>query len=539
MTMDDGHVSTQELIAGRYRAVEAVHREDGRTVWLGEDMEFRRPVSLIRSRLTPLQPEVTPRRTIARILRESEAMEALCPGRVATVVDAVEDDGVLWTVTERIEGTPLGEVLARGPLNHVRAARIALGILDVLEAAHRRGVTHGDLSPGQVFVREGGEVVVTGFGLIGTSVTQRVTAPSYASPEQARGSSAGPAADQWALGAMLYTMVEGRPPFRDRGSAEATLHAVDRLPLRSPANAGPLTPAVTGLLRRDALERVPEPVVRAALTRIVDDNFDEPTQEMLPPRFRAAWQVTHRAGRAWGRPAVRRSVLVGAGLVVAASSVAVLVAAGHPFGNDTSAVGAEPSRSGTPSAAGPSGAGTARATPPPRPGDTATASPSASPSAPKERAPLFRRHVAPQGFSIDLPQGWKPVTTDTAGEGTYRVTFGASGDPRTLAVTYSAGLGPDPVGVWKALEPALDGTYAGYERVGDIRAVTYQGHQGADMEWLSTVDGVRVRTFGRGFLVGDRHGYSLRWTTPAADAQSPANRQALAEFLRSFRTPTD
>ncbi|MFD1657179.1 protein kinase [Streptomyces caeni] len=537
MTMDDGQVSTQELIAGRYRAVEAVHREDGRTVWLGEDMEFQRPVSLLQSRLTPLQPEVTPRRTIARILRESEAMDALCPGLVATVVDVVEDSGVLWTVTERIEGTPLGEILARGPLNHVRAARIGLGILDVLEAAHRRGVTHGDLSPGQVFVQEGGAVVVTGFGLIGTSVTQRVTAPSYAAPEQARGSSAGPAADQWALGALLYAMVEGRPPFRDRGSAEATLRAVDRLPLRSPANAGPLAPAVTGLLRRDALERVPEPAVRASLTRIVDEDLDEPTQEMLLPRFRGAWQVAHRAGRAWSRPAVRRSVLVGAGLVVAASSVAVLVTAGRPSGNGVGASGAEPSRSGVPSPAGSPG-GTDRATPPPRPGRTATSSPSASPSTPQDPAPLFRRYVAPQGFSIDLPRGWKPVTTDTAGGGTYRVTLGASGDPRSLAVTYSAGLGPDPVAVWKSLEQALDSTYAGYERVGDIRPVTYRGHQGADMEWLSTVNGVRVHTFGRGFLVGDGHGYSLRWTTPAADAQSPANRQALAEFLRTFRPPT-
>lgn len=536
--MDDGQVSTQELIAGRYRAVQAVHREDGRTVWLGEDIQFRRPVSLIQSRLTPLQPEITPRRTIARILRESEAMHALCPGRVATVVDAVEDNGALWTVSERMEGTPLGEILARGPLNYVRAARIGLGILDVLEAAHRRGVTHGDLSPGQVFVQEGGAVVVTGFGLIGTSVTQRVTAPSYASPEQARGSSAGPAADQWALGALLYAMVEGRPPFRDRGSAEATLRAVDRLPLRSPANAGPLALAVTGLLRRDALERVPEPVVRAALTRIVDEDLAEPAQEMLPPRLRGAWRVVHRAGRVWSRPAVLRSVLVGAGLVVAASSVAVLVTAGRPPGNGVSAVGAEPSRSGAPSAPGPSGGGTGLGTQPPRSGGTATPSPSASSSAPKDQAPLFRRYVAPQGFSLNLPQGWKPVTTDTAGEGTYRVTFGASGDPRTLAVTYSAGLGPDPVAVWKALEPALDSTYAGYERVGDISAVTYQGHRGADMEWLSTVDGIRVRTFGRGFLVGGQHGYSLRWTTPATDAQSPASRQALAELLRTFRPPT-
>ncbi|MFD0502545.1 hypothetical protein ACFQ0G_05385 [Streptomyces chiangmaiensis] len=185
--MDHVQVCTRELITGRYRALKAVHDEHGRSVWIGEDEAFGRPVTLTGSRIAPVQPEVTVRRTVARILRESEAIELLCPGRVATVLDVVEDSGVLWTVTERIDGTPLGAVLAHGPLNYVRAARIGLGILDVLEAAHRRGATHGDLSPGQVFVQEGGTVVVTGFGLIGASVTQRVTAPSYASPSRPEG----------------------------------------------------------------------------------------------------------------------------------------------------------------------------------------------------------------------------------------------------------------------------------------------------------------------------------------------------------------
>lgn len=538
--MDHGQVSTRELIAGRYRTLEVVHREEGRTVWLGEDADFARPVTLTGSRLAQLRPEVTPRRTIARILRESEAMESLCPGRIATVLDVVDDNGVLWTVTERIDGTPLGEILDRGPLNHVRAARIGLGILDVLEAAHRRGVTHGDLSPGQVFVQEGGQVVVTGFGLIGSSVTQRVTAPSYASPEQARGSSAGPAADQWALGALLYAMVEGRPPVRDRGPAEATLRAVDRLPLRPPLSAGPLAPAITGLLRRDALERVPEPAVRASLVRIVNDDLDEPTQETLMPRLRGAWLVAHRTGRAWSRPAVRRSVLVGAGLVLVASSVAILVAAVGSEGSGPSAAGTEPSRSVAPSRpAAPTGHDTDGTTLPPT--TSAAPAPSTPPSSPTTGKPAttFRRYDAPEGFSIDLPQGWKPIDTLKAAEGTYRVTFGASGDPRTLAVTYSVRLGTDPVAVWRKLESSLKSTYADYTRVGDIRAVTYQGHKGADMVWLSTVDGVRVRTFGRGFLLGDGRGCSLRWTTPAADAQSTADEQALDVFLRTFRPPAE
>ncbi|MEU7969289.1 protein kinase [Streptomyces sp. NPDC049097] len=520
--MDHGQLHTQELIAGRYRALAAVHDEEGRSVWVGEDVESGRPVSLTGSRLAPVRPEDTVRRTVARILRESGAMELLCPGRVAVVLDVVEDHGVLWTVTERIGGTPLGVILARGPLDHVWAARIGLGILDVLEAAHRRGATHGDLSPGQVFVQEGGTVVVTGFGLIGASVTQRVTAPSYAAPEQARGSSAGPAADQWALGALLYAMVEGRAPVKDRGTVESTLRAVDRLPFRHPVNAGPLAPAVTGLLRRDALERVPEPAVRASLTRVLNEEPDEPTHETPLPRLRDAWPFVHRAGPAGSGPSVRRSVLVGAGLVVAAS-VALLVAAGRPDGGGTSAAGTGPSRSGVPAPpADPTGGGTDRQTPP---SSGTTGDPNVG----------FGRHVAPEGFSVSLPQGWQRIRTESAAEDTYRVTFGASGDPRTLTVTSGVRLAPDPVAVWQSLEPSLKGTYAGYARLGDIRPVIYQGHKGADMEWLSTVDGVRVHTFGRGFLVGDGRGFSLRWTTPAADAGQAVDQQALKVFLRTFR----
>lgn len=132
----------------------------------------------------------------------------------------------------------------------MRAARIGLDLLEVLEAAHGEGITHGELSPGQVFVRSQGSVVVTGFGLAGATLAPRVSAPSYASPEQARDERIGPAADLWALGAILYTMVEGRPPFRDRDRPAATLKGVDRLPLRAPVRAGPLTPTVQGCCAR-------------------------------------------------------------------------------------------------------------------------------------------------------------------------------------------------------------------------------------------------------------------------------------------------
>ncbi|MFD1275518.1 hypothetical protein ACFQ51_39770 [Streptomyces kaempferi] len=107
-------------------------------------------------------------------------------------------------------GVPLSALLAHGPVDHVRTARIGLDLLDVLGAAHQEGFTHGDLSPGHVWVEEFGGLTVGGFGLMGATDSPRVTAPSYASPEQARGEGGGPATDLWALGAIMYEMVEGR-----------------------------------------------------------------------------------------------------------------------------------------------------------------------------------------------------------------------------------------------------------------------------------------------------------------------------------------
>ncbi|MEU8590072.1 serine/threonine-protein kinase [Streptomyces sp. NPDC048664] len=549
--MDHGQGPTQELIAGRYRPLDVVHEEPGRSVRLGEDIGLGRPVSLIGSWPAPAGPDDQVGRRATRILRASEAMELHCPGRVATVLDVVDTGGVLWLVTDRIEGTPLGSVLERGPVGVVRAARLGLGIVEVLEAAHHQGTTHGDLSPGQVFVRRDGGVVLTGFGLVGASVTQRLTAPAYASPEQARGTSAGPAADQWALGALLYAMVEGRPLFKDRGPVEATLRGVERLPLRSPTSAGPLAPAITGLLRRDARERVPMAVVRASLTRIVNEEVDEGAAGTSVPRWTEAWRLAHRAGGAWRRPAVRRSVLIGGGLV-AAGCVAVLVTASGSDGGHDATAGPLPSRSGagtapaapsaptaaaptaTPSGGGATGRGASPSTTPPAP--PAPVSPSPSRGGNPDAG--FRTFVAPEGFSVDLPQGWSRIRTQKAAEGTYRITFGASGDPRTLAVTASVTSSTDPVAVWESVEPSLNSTYADYARVGDIRPVTYQGHPGADMEWLSTLDGVRSRTFGRGFLPGDGRGFSLRWTRPAAGAGSAADQQALKVILRTFRPTT-
>nr|WP_100247069.1 protein kinase [Streptomyces viridochromogenes] len=542
--MVKARVSTAELVAGRYRLVDVVQRETNRVSYYGEDMETERPCLLTQIGLPDDPCPDAGRRTTSRILRTSERMALLRPGRVATVLDAVEESGSLWIVTEWIDGTPLGELLTQqGTFHFVRAARISLELLDVLEAAHVAGITHGELSPGQVFVRDEGSVVVTGFGLAGATLAPRVAAPSYASPEQARDERIGPASDLWALGAILYTMVEGRPPYRERDRPEATLKGVDRLPLRAPMRAGPLTQAVQGLLRKDSRERLSRPVAREAFVRVLNEDPEAAPQPAPRPRLRGLYAV----GPGWGR----RAMVAGTALAVVTVAAAVLVVtSGRPDDSGPSAADTAPGPSAaTEEPTGPATSPTtspapSTASPAPEPTASPTAeatkppTPTASPSD-TALPPGFRTYRSPEGFSLALPQGWAPLRTTRASDLAYRVTFGAEDDPRTLAVTYSERVGPDPVTVWRDdVEPGL--RQAGtFRRIGEIEATTYQGYEAADMQWLSKADGTEVRTFGRGFLIGDHRGYSLRWTTPEADWADSANRQALDVFLTTFRVPED
>ncbi|GHH93497.1 serine/threonine-protein kinase [Streptomyces capillispiralis] len=525
-------VSTDRSVAGRYRLVEIVQRETHRIRWYADDGWTGRPCLATRTWLPPDAGDAV-RRAPSRVLRAAEDMSRLCPGRTATVVDSVVEDGFLWTVTAWIDGTPLDELLAeQGTFDCVRAARIALELLDVLDAGHAGGLPHGELSPGQVFVRPDGPVVVTGYGLAGATEAPRLTAPSYAAPEQARGERAGPAADLWALGAILYTMLEGRPPFRERGRPRATLKGVDRLPPRAPVRSGPLTRVVQGLLRKDPRERLTRQVVRGVLVRVLSGDPGAAPAGMPGPRLRGG----HLAGvRSAGTGPGRRAVALGTALAVVTVAVAVLGASrGLPGTGAGAAADAPPASASAPAGSGPAGDGRDE------PGDRGTAPPSAPPpSGGGGLPPGYRTVRAPEGFSVALPAGWERRDTSRVAGLAYRVTFGADGDPRTLAVTYSERVGADAVAVWRDdVEPALERS-GGYERIGGIRATTYLGHEAADMEWYATADGTRVRTFGRGFLLGGGRGFSLRWTTPADGWEEPAGREALRTFLRTFRPGTD
>ncbi|MFE1554848.1 protein kinase [Streptomyces sp. NPDC058734] len=277
------------LLAGRYRLGAVLGKGGMGTVWRAEDEVLGRTVAVKELRFGNGVDEDEKRRLITRTLREAKAIARIRSEGAVTVYDVVDEDARPWIVMELIEGPSLAEfVRENGPLTPHRAAEVGLAVLDVLRAAHRQGILHRDVKPSNVLIAASGRVVLTDFGIAQvegdpsiTSTGMLVGAPSYISPERARGQKPGPPADMWSLGGLLYAAVEGVPPY-DKGNALATLTAVMTEPVDPPQNAGaPLTEVIYGLLVKDPAMRLGEEQARTMLTAVV--NAPEPVAAPEPP----------------------------------------------------------------------------------------------------------------------------------------------------------------------------------------------------------------------------------------------------------------
>ena len=267
---------SERLLAGRYRLGGVLGRGGMGTVWRAEDETLGRTVAVKELRFPGSIDDEEKRRLITRTLREAKAIARIRNNSAVTVFDVVEEDDRPWIVMELVEGKSLAEVIREdGVLQPQRAAEVGLAILDVLRAAHREGILHRDVKPSNVLMSEDGRVVLTDFGIAQvegdpsiTSTGMLVGAPSYISPERARGHKPGPAADLWSLGGLLYASVEGVPPY-DKGSAIATLTAVMTEQLEEPKNAGPLRDVIYGLLTKDPAKRLDDAGARKMLNAVI------------------------------------------------------------------------------------------------------------------------------------------------------------------------------------------------------------------------------------------------------------------------------
>jgi eukaryotic-like serine/threonine-protein kinase len=256
--------AAERLVAGRWTLHTALRRGPAGMIWRATDATDGRSLAVEELRL-PTHPDPDDAGQAAlwhRIAAEARTAASLDHPALARLDDVVVEDGVVYVASELVDAPTLDELTARhGPLPVDQAAQLGLELLDTLEAAHTAGLSHLDLRPANVLITPDGHPRLAGLGLATLRATpgsdrRRDAGPDQATsaflaPEQVRGDPSGPAADLWALGAVLFVAVDGRPPFGPDGS-EATLTAILSDRPRPPGRAGPLAPTLTALLTKPA-----------------------------------------------------------------------------------------------------------------------------------------------------------------------------------------------------------------------------------------------------------------------------------------------
>lgn len=246
----------------------AIERELGRggmaTVYLAQDRRHDRPVAI-----KVLRPELAAAIGAERFAREIRLLARLRHPFILPLHDSGEADGQLYYVMPYIDGESLGARLGRTRRLAVRdALEITREIADALSYAHGEGVVHRDVKPENILLTRQGHALLADFGIArGDSTTAGgdaqltrvglpVGTPTYMSPEQVAGEQVGAASDIYSLGATLFEMLAGRPPFvADTASSMALRHLT--APIPTLASMGVIvSPSIEAAIRR-ALAKEP------------------------------------------------------------------------------------------------------------------------------------------------------------------------------------------------------------------------------------------------------------------------------------------
>src|SRR6186713_2347251 len=252
----------------------------------------------------------------SRFEREAKTVSSLNHPGICTLFDVGRDGDTDYLVMELIEGETLAHRLEKGAMPAADVLRIGAQIADALERAHRAGVVHRDLKPGNIMLtRSGAKLMDFGLaratGVVGGSgsgsalthsptVAQPLTAEGtiigtfqYMAPEQLEGKETDTRSDIWALGCVLYEMATGTRAFEGKSQASliATIMHTDPRPLRELA---PATPESLDRLIRECLAKDPEERrqsagdVRRELNRIARGETDAPVVSVHPARASGA-----------------------------------------------------------------------------------------------------------------------------------------------------------------------------------------------------------------------------------------------------------
>ncbi|MEU3890802.1 serine/threonine-protein kinase [Streptomyces sp. NPDC029041] len=445
------------LVAGRYRLAESIGSGGMGRVWRAHDEVLHRSVAIKELTAALYVSESEQAILLARTRAEARAAARINHSAVVTVHDVLEHDGRPWIVMELVEGRSLADaVKEEGRIEPREAARIGLWVLRALRAAHTAGVLHRDIKPGNVLLARDGRVLLTDFGIAqiegDTTITRTgevVGSVDYLAPERVRGHDPGPSSDLWALGATLYTAVEGRSPFR-RTTPLTTMQAVVEEEAAELRHAGPLAPVITALLRKDPATRPEVSEAEHMLAEAAEGRRPNGAQAYVPTQYAGTTPYRdHHSGTGTGTATTGTATgTSGTGPVGTGSGshtgTPLPPLAGNPA-TGTSTTGAPPY--------GPTAAGTTTAGPQPAgsgrrrrlrtlalvvalaaiigggtavvlqqwngtsQGDGSGSTPSTSTQAAGGSVPdSWIRYDDPVGFSLSLPKGWKRKPFGPQGE---------------------------------------------------------------------------------------------------------------------------
>jgi hypothetical protein len=245
-------------------------------VWRARDERLERIVAVKQLLAQPGLTEEQRQDARRRALREARIAARLHHANAIVVFDVAEHDGDPCLIMEYMESHSLAAILAdRGSLAPEDVAALGSQVASALAAAHRSGIVHRDVKPGNILLNATGTAKITDFGIARATGDMTVTqsgvfagTPAYLAPEVARGQEPTAASDVFSFGATLYDAVEGGPPFPERQNQLALLRLVAEGKVQPPRQAGILTALLMKLLRDDPEARPTMAQASAMLTEL-------------------------------------------------------------------------------------------------------------------------------------------------------------------------------------------------------------------------------------------------------------------------------
>ncbi len=224
----------QKVLDGRYELERKIGEGGMARVYIGRDLRLNRRVAV----KIPHPHIIADSDFLSRFRHEAQAAAMLTHPNLVDVYDVGQDGDIHYIVMEYVEGTDLKTLINReAPLPIARALAIAEQIARGLHAAHRVGLVHRDVKPQNVIVTPDGFARITDFGVAKSHLSTALTETGvsfgtvdYISPEQAQGLPAGPQADIYALGVVLYEMLTGRLPFSGNNAVAVAMKHVAEVP---------------------------------------------------------------------------------------------------------------------------------------------------------------------------------------------------------------------------------------------------------------------------------------------------------------------